>query len=272
MMNCQEIRELFAEEWAGTLDNDSRANLKSHLLECALCREERESLNRLWAGLGKVPNEEPGPALRPQFYSMLRSYQQDRDRVGVGALPLSGLSGQFGRAFLIQPIFQFGLAAMLLLVGFFGGYILKSSRSGQEELSNLREEVREMRQMVTISLLKQQSASERLKGVSWSSQVSRPDSKFLSILMNTLNHDHNVDVRLAAVDALSRFASHPQVRTGLIESLAKQDSPLVQISLIDLLVQIRERKSIDVLRKIVDDAGQNQQVRQRAEWGLQKLT
>jgi hypothetical protein len=44
------------------------------------------------------------------------------------------------------------------------------------------------------------------------------------------------------------------------------------MSLIDLLVQIQERKSIDVLRKIVDDAGQNQQVRQRAEWGLQKLT
>jgi len=126
--------------------------------------------------------------------------------------------------------------------------------------------------MVTISLLKQQSASERLKGMSWSSQVSRPDPEFLSTLMHTLNHDANVDVRLAAVDALSRFAAHPAVKEGLVKSLPKQDSPLVQISLIDLLVQLHERQSINVLRQLINDAGQNEQVRQRAQWGLQKLS
>lgn len=271
-MKCNEVRELFADEWAGTLDMDSRADLKSHLLECASCREERESLNRLWASLGDIPSEEPGPAMRPRFYSMLQSYQQDKDKAKERALHFSHPGEKFGRAFLLQPIFQFGLAAILLLAGFLGGYALKSSRDGQEELRNLREEVHAMRQMVTISLLKQQSASERLKGVSWSSQVSRPDSKFLSTLLNTLNYDPNVDVRLASVDAMSRFASYPEVRTGLIDSLAKQNSPLVQISLIDLLVQIHERQSIGVLRKIADDAGQNRQVRQRAEWGLQKLS
>ncbi len=126
--------------------------------------------------------------------------------------------------------------------------------------------------MVTISLLKQQSASERLKGVSWSSQVSRPDPEFLSTLMHTLNYDPNVDVRLAAVDALLRFAAHPAVKEGLVRSLPKQDSPLVQISLIDLLVQLHERQSIDVLRQLTNDVSQNEQVRQRARWGLQKLS
>jgi HEAT repeat protein len=86
-----------------------------------------------------------------------------------------------------------------------------------------------------------------------------------------LNYDSNVDVRLAAIDALSRFAADPDVRSGLVKSLPIQKSPLVQISLIDLLVQLQERQSIEVLKRIADDAGQNQQVCQRAERGVQKL-
>jgi HEAT repeat protein len=125
--------------------------------------------------------------------------------------------------------------------------------------------------MVAISLQKQQSASERLRGVSLTSQVSRPDPEFLATLIHTLNYDPNVDVRLAAVDALSRFAEEPAVRDGLVRSLPKQDSPMVQISLIDLLVQLHERQSIEVLKQLTNDANQNQQVRQRAQWGLQKL-
>ena len=270
-MKCKKIQELFNDKWAGTLDDDSRAHLESHLSQCQSCREEWESLNGLWERLGDIPSKDPGPAVRSRFYSMLHSYRNDMDRSEIIASPQPSRSKYSGGTFVLQPIFQFGLAAVLLLVGFFGGYILKSGRNGHEEIAGLREEVREMRQMVTISLLKQQSASERLKGVSWSSQVSQPDTDFLSALMFTLNYDSNVDVRLAAIDALGRFAADPDVRSGLVKSLPMQDSPLVQISLIDLLVQLQERQTIDVLKRIADDAGQNQHVRQRAEWGLQKL-
>ena len=270
-MKCKNIQELFTDEWAGTLDDDSRARLESHISQCPSCLQEWETLNGLWDRLGKIPNEDPGPAVRSRFYSMLHSYRNDMDGSEIMASPHPIRSRYSGGMFLPQPIFQFGLAAVLLLAGFFGGYILRSSRNGHEELAGLREEVREMRQMVTLSLLKQQSASERLKGVSWSSRVSQPDPEFISALMSTLNYDSNVDVRLAAIDALSRFAAYPDVRSGLVKSLPMQGSPLVQITMIDLLVQLHERQSIDVLKRIADDAGQNQYVRQRAEWGLQKL-
>jgi hypothetical protein len=77
---------------------------------------------------------------------------------------------------------------------------------------------------------------------------------------------------LAAVDALDRFAGYPAVRRDLVKSLPRQDSPLVQISLIDLLVQLHERQSIDVLKQLINDASQDPQVRARAQWGLQNLS
>lgn len=270
-MKCGKIRNLFEDEWAGILNADSKARLESHLSECDSCRKAREDLNRLWADLSEIPDEEPGPAMRPRFYSMLQSYRHDMEISATAISLRTRATEYFGKAIGFQPALQVGLAAMLLLAGFLGGYFLKSSRNGLEEIANLREEVLEMRQMVTISLLKQQSASERLKGVSWSNRVSRPDPEFLSTLMQTLNYDPNVDVRLASIDALARFASNQDVREGLIRALTKQDSPLVQISLIDLLVELQERQSIDILKQIVDDTGLNQQVRERAEWGMQRL-
>ena len=271
-MKCDRIQDLFADQWSGAIDAGSRSRLEAHLAECASCREEWETLNGLWAKLGEIRPEEPGPGVRPRFYAMLEGYQQGLGRAGVASSHRAEPGGWFGNWLIGRPAFQFGLAAALLLVGFLGGFIVKPSHNGHEELAGLREEVHEMRQMVAISLQKQQSASERLRGVSLTSQVSRPDAEFLTTLMHTLNYDPNVDVRLAAVDALARFAGEPAVRDGLVKSLPKQDSPMVQISLIDLLVQLHERQSIDVLKQLTNDATQNQQVRQRALWGLQKLS
>jgi HEAT repeat protein len=92
--------------------------------------------------------------------------------------------------------------------------------------------------------------------VSWSSQVNHPDPEFLTTLVHTLNYDPNVDVRLAAVDAIARFAGYSTVRIDLVRSLPKQDSPLVQIALIDLLVQLHERQSVDAFKRIIEDTNQ----------------
>jgi hypothetical protein len=135
----------------------------------------------------------------------------------------------------------------------------------------LREEVRHTRQLVALSLLQQQSASERLKGVDWSNRMSRPDPQVLSALLHTVNYDQNVNVRLAALDALHQSASNQMVRRGLTESLDRQTSPMVQIALIDLLVDIREREAAEAVKDLMRETGLNPEVRERAGWALRQL-
>jgi hypothetical protein len=57
----------------------------------------------------------------------------------------------------------------------------------------------------------------------------------------------------------------------LIDSIPTQESPLVQIALIDVLVQIGGHDAGPELRRIAGDAQSNANVRQRAAWGIQKL-
>ena len=91
-----------------------------------------------------------------------------------------------------------------------------------------------MREMVALSLLQQQgSAVERLRGVSFIQHIDAPSSTVLTALLDTLAHDPNPNVRLATIDALREFAGQEGVRTGLVQALRTQPSPLVQIALID---------------------------------------
>jgi len=46
----------------------------------------------------------------------------------------------------------------------------------------------------------------------------------------------------------------------------------VQVTLIDLLVRLHERGSVEVLKRLADDAGQNEQVREQAQRGLRQLS
>jgi HEAT repeat protein len=125
--------------------------------------------------------------------------------------------------------------------------------------------------LVTLSLLEQQSASERLRGVDYSSRVDQSDTQVLAALVQAVNHDPNVNVRLAAVDALRKFAASQSVKHSLDQSLVKQDSPLVQLALIDFLVDARDVSAVGSLAALERSSTVDKNVKEKALWGLSQL-
>jgi HEAT repeat protein len=125
--------------------------------------------------------------------------------------------------------------------------------------------------MVALSLMQQQSAGERLRGVNWAYRVESSDTEVLSALLDTINNDPSINVRESAVEALHRFGSSPVTRTAIVQSISKQTSPLVQISLIDLLVDLKVTDAAPELKKLSTDPQIDQSVRERAKSALQKL-
>jgi len=128
-----------------------------------------------------------------------------------------------------------------------------------------------MRQMVTLSLLRQQSASDRLTGVSWTDRIDEPGAEVVSALLDTLTHDTNVNVRLATVEALRRFAERDTVRRGVVDAFDAQTSPLVQIAVIDFLVEAEGPRSAGLLMRLSEDPRLDEAVRARAARGLERL-
>ena len=104
-----------------------------------------------------------------------------------------------------------------------------------------------------------------------SSRLKKADREFYSTLVLLLNSDPNVNVRLAAVNALSNFAENNYVRHELVISLGLQSSPLVQISLIDLLSSIKETDSSSTLIRMINNPDVNSHVKERARKALKQF-
>jgi hypothetical protein len=273
-MNCERMKNLLADYLAGELDEKTLAESQAHLAGCAPCREELESLSAIWTKLGVLPKEQPSAALRSRFYDMLEAYKENLGQSGTAVKPLHFISSWLSRLMPRRPAYQLVLASMLIIAGLGSGYLLNIGprSSARTEVAGLKQQVDEMRRTVAVSLLKQASPSERLMGVSWSAQLDRPGDEIIAALLETMDYDSNVNVRLAAVDALYLFYDHPEVKDGLVHSLARQTSPLVQLSLIDLLVGIRERRAAEALGQLIQDHKINPKVKKRAELGLAQLS
>jgi len=220
--------------------------------------------------LGDIPGDPPDSrAMRARFDTLLAEAVRDQGRAGP-PLARRGLIGEWLRSHApVQPLLQGCAALLVLLVGIQVGRGIKPPPS--PEVHELSQEVRDLRQMVTLSLMQQQSASERLKGVSWSNQLDRPGDEVVTALIDTLMHDSNVNVRLASIDALKRFADRDAVREAAVHALGTQKSPLVQMALIDFVVETREHSALETLRKLSMDSTVNEAVRTRAAWGVDHL-
>ena len=266
---CTRAEQLLPEYWQGELNAAGRACLERHLETCADCAE----LAALWGELGQLPEAQPDAFERRRFDAMLSRYQTERRPWReVWAVPWH---------ILLHPL-PVALALVLLAAGFGGGWWLNGSRPPATQnqaseiatlqISALKEEVDATRQLVVLSMLRQQSANDRLEGVSYSRSLSQPNPQILQALLHSLQYDPSPDVRLAALDALQnssvRGQTDPEVTRGLVEAFPYQSSPLVEVALVDSMLELRPPTAQALLTKISTDPTYSPDVRQRAAWGL----
>jgi hypothetical protein len=271
-MKCEEIGELLPDYLQGRLRADHAAEVEKHLAECAACGEEAA----LWKKLALLPEEQPSPALESRFKAMLESYQEGRwEKTNLASekskTPFPMLWGLGNWRQL--PAAGIVWACLFLICGFLVGrqYDRGPNADLQQKLATLEGELAATRQTVALSMLQQQSASQRLEGVSWTTRLPEPDPKVMGALMHTVRFDNNVDVRLAALDALSRYADRPEVRRELVDVLQTTQSPMVQVALIDLLVDLHDKSAVPQFRKFQQDPNVNPTVKKRVDWGIQQL-
>jgi hypothetical protein len=254
-MRCEELAELLPDYFKDSLPSSSRATVEAHLHECADCSAQV----RLWERLARLPDEAPSPRLRERFEDML---------VTLAAPPAP---------LRLRPAFAYAAAILILGLGFLSGRYLAPRQGASEvavlrsELSNTNDRIATLNQLVVLSMLQQRSAGERLAGVNYSLQVSRPNPEIVAALLRSLRSDSSVDVRLAALESLRRYTDDSQVRRGLLDSLQPKQSPMVQIALIDALVAIQDNEAAAQLEKFQHSPELNPLVRDRARWGLAQL-
>jgi HEAT repeat protein len=261
-MGCEEIRSLVADHLTGALAAGDAERVAAHLRGCAACAAEYEAAEETWRRLGVVrPPAPDSAAMRARFQALLAEH-----------VPVTAPASSQPRRRATQHWLQAAAAVTLLVTGTVLGRLTAPAPAPDAQIADVRAELREMREMFTLSLLQQQSASARLKGITWTGQIDQPGTDIAAALLDTLRHDPNVPVRLASIDALTRFGTEAAVRRGALEALARETSPLVQIALIDFVVEAGDGSAAATLRRLADDGMVDASVRARAAQALEQLT
>ncbi|MBD2751595.1 zf-HC2 domain-containing protein [Spirosoma validum] len=273
-INCEQANERITDWLNNQLPETDRVALEAHLKACPACETEANSVRQLWQLMGNVPTPEPGETARVRFQAMLDTYKDTVTTEQESVV--DNLLAKLRQLWAPKYAFRLAYSLVLLIIGVATGYWFQRSNTPalayQQQIDTLSTQVQEMRQMMMLSLLENPAASERLRAVSYTEEINQVDDKVVDALLTTLNNDANVNVRLVTLEALAKLADNPTVREGLVQSITRQESPLVQSALADVMVKLQEKRSIKPLRQLLRDDKLNHLVKGKIEQSIRELS
>ena len=243
-MKCEQVEVLLIDSLMGELSSDDRESLNEHLSSCPRCSLEAAAIESTWRDLGEVDQLRK----HPDSERMVRRFQKSLQQLDAGELEVGkpSLSEWWTGLWVARPAWQLGFTAAILVCGLLLGLGVSSQKVRRGEIEELRADLDSMNRAVTV-LLQHESATERLRAVNWSA-VEEPSDVVLDALLQSARLDPNVNVRLAAVDALAGYADRGGIRSGLIDSLAVERSPLVQLAVLEVVAGDRGFRSGELER------------------------
>lgn len=219
---------------------------------------ELQFIDSLWKDHAVSEDQQPSADLNARFYRMLTQAQTDQTGSIISSQSSSEkLDGVFGfwrwlsGFFKFQSASQISLLLLLFLGGWFSNHWLAHSKN--ESTARLERQVASLNTLVAMTMLNNQSATERLAGVSYSKDSQLNNHGLMTIMLNMLNNDDSNAVRLAVVDALTEQSDLLISQSELLASLHLQDSPIVQIALMQLLLSGNSRLSKEQIENLIKD-------------------
>ena len=227
------------------------------------CSDQLRASYDLWQNmddLAVVP--EPSQAMDAGFYKMLNDFSAQaatsRTRLPLEWWTWNGFSLKWA---VIAGVFLLGLASGLF---FQPAPIVPASLTLEEEMGKT---TRESYAKLTSS----SSASDRLLGLQMAKQLERPDDRILEALNHTLLYDENTNVRLSAIETMIHFSDNPQVRENLIRAIPYQTSPLVQLTLAEVVLALKDKRAVEEIRRLLQSEQVELEVKMKLEDTIETL-
>ncbi len=258
-MERNRVEELIGKYNRGGADA-SEINLLEQLIESGeVSLEQLADVSALHTAIDRIDEGAPTLRLDDQFYAMLKQEKSKQ----------KGFSFQIPSWSVLMPRLAF--AASFSILGFFTAYVFVN-RTTAPEVQQLTQEVSNLKEMMMLSLLEKESATDRLRAVSLTDEMEQASTTVTEALIKTLNNDENVNVRLAALDALKPYVGDNSVRMALVKSIAMQESPLVQVAMAELMAAIQEKKSLKEFDKMLKSESTPEEVKKRIQKNLEVIS
>jgi predicted Zn-ribbon and HTH transcriptional regulator len=265
-MEREKLEGLLIDFIDGRLTESERKEVKELLAKDDV-RVLYEQLKQVTTAMDRSAQVDPSKRLEHSFRQMLQ------EEIAEQHAPKQK------QVFFTPNIIRVAAAVLLVAAGIaIGNYVneyntrMKEFAKVQHQRDCIAAENLRLKNDMLAMIGNENSASQRMRGVNVALTYQPVDDEVVNALVKTMNEDKNTNVRLAALDALSKFHQEPNVRKVLIASLAKQDDPVVQIALIQLMVKMKEKGVLKDLNRIIEDSNAIKPVKDEAYSGILKLS
>lgn len=150
------------------------------------------------------------------------------------------------------------------------GKYQQEEKSGKE-IALLTNESMQVKQMAMLSLMENKSASKRIQGVNYIDEFSKPDEAIVMALADRMLYDENINVRRTAVEVLGGFTASETVKNSYIKALKIEKDPGIQIAIIQILGQLREKKAIAPMKYLLEQEDTQPYVKKQLESTLPQI-
>jgi hypothetical protein len=257
-MGRDKLESMLIEYIDGNLGERDRLLVEAELAKNPEAKILHEQLKEVMGRMNDAVQLVPGEALKKSFEHFLS--QEATKKPGAKSVTM------------VPMFYRIAAGIILLMVVGVTAYWIRKDMQNQDRLAEMQKALEDNKRVMMALLDNEYSASKRMQGVSVAYEMKKPDDEIVRVLVRTLNSDPNTNVRLAALDALSKFSSEDEVRRSLIESLSTQKDPIIQIALIQLMVQMKEKTVIKQLERMTKDSKTMKAVKDEAYSGIFKLS
>ena len=257
-MSCTEIENSIVDYIDGTLSTNEVKAVNNHIASCNTCKLIFNETTELFNAFANEPLVQPSENLKTSFEQLLAKEKQEQHKV---------ISIQSRKKNRDKTLLQVAASIAILLSGYLlGGY--QESINSKQEITSYQNQHKEN---MLLAMIDNTSPSKRIKAVNYTEELTTPDITILKALIERMQQDSNSNVRLTAVEALSKFTDNELVKTSLIETLTLEKDPSIQIEIIQILVDIQEKRALDPMKKLLEEPDLPNYLKTQVNIGIAKL-
>lgn len=213
------------------------------------CAQEVEEMKKLFFDLSEDEMEQPSSSLRMNFELML---EEEKAKTNAETKVIKLQERTSWKSYI-------RVAASILIVAsaFVIGTMIGNGSDTQVEQ--------------VLATIENESASQRIMALNLSEEIQTTDRRILQAFTDRLLYDEKPSVRLAAVEALAKFASEEMVKVAFLKALETDSDPAIQIELIQVLVKIEEKRALTPMKNLLNNEDVPEYVKKEIQFNIPSL-
>lgn len=228
-------------------------------IKAKVSKNDSTEISQLSDELDKILDVSPSFEADIRFKKMIENEKKNNDKTKTISI------------FRNRHLFHYAASILLFILGWVGGNLVGFNNGSKQDITEVREQVTDLKKMTILNLINQPAAGDRIKAIQMVSDLGLTDESIQDVMFNVLNYDNNVNVRLVALKVLESNYNKNEIQQNLMKSISHQTSPILQMSMLDMIENKQEKAAVPFLHDLLEKRDLDYTVRDRLNTTINTL-